>query len=171
MADNVDITPGTGATVAADLIGGALYQRVKLSLGADGTGNDASAGAGAVGTGTQRVTLASDDPGVVALQHADPIVNGEYETVAAAQTAQTLGATGGTGDFIAGVLVIPATAVPGVVTLLDGATSIPLFVGGVSSVVDLKPFYVPLGLVSVSGAWKITTGANVSVIGIGNFAA
>jgi hypothetical protein len=67
MADNLDITQGTGTTVAADDIGGVKYQRVKLSLGADGTANDASAGAGAVGTGTQRVTLASDDPAVVAL--------------------------------------------------------------------------------------------------------
>lgn len=67
MADNVAITAGSGTTVAADDIGGVMYQRVKLSLGADGTANDASAGAGAVGTGTQRVTLASDDPAVVAL--------------------------------------------------------------------------------------------------------
>lgn len=36
MADNVAITPGTGATIATDDIGGAQYQRVKLTLGADG---------------------------------------------------------------------------------------------------------------------------------------
>ena len=36
MADNVGITPGTGATAAADDIGGVLYQRVKLTTGADG---------------------------------------------------------------------------------------------------------------------------------------
>lgn len=36
MADNVGYTPGTGATVAADDIGGILHQRVKLTLGADG---------------------------------------------------------------------------------------------------------------------------------------
>ncbi len=41
MADNVDITPGIGATVAADLISGALHQRVKLSLGVDGVAVDA----------------------------------------------------------------------------------------------------------------------------------
>jgi hypothetical protein len=28
---------------------------------------------------------------------------------------------------------------------------------------------VPLGMLSVSGSWRITTGANVSAIGIGNF--
>lgn len=36
MADNVGYTPGNGATVAADDVGGVLYQRVKVSLGEDG---------------------------------------------------------------------------------------------------------------------------------------
>lgn len=97
------------------------------------------------------------------------INSGEYETVAASQTAQALGATGATGDYISGILCIPATTSPGVVTLLDNATSIPVFVGGASSVSNLVPFFIPLGLYSVSGAWKITTGANISCIGIGNF--
>lgn len=43
MADNVDITPGSGATVAADEIGGVLYQRFKPSVGDDGTAADVSA--------------------------------------------------------------------------------------------------------------------------------
>jgi hypothetical protein len=42
MADNVNITPGSGATVAADDVGGALYQRVKVSHGADGSATDTS---------------------------------------------------------------------------------------------------------------------------------
>jgi hypothetical protein len=95
--------------------------------------------------------------------------NYEYETVAASQTAQVLGATGAIGDYIKGVLVIPATTSPGVVTLLDGATSIPIFVGGATSVADLKPFFVPLGMKCLGAGWKITTGANVSAIGIGDF--
>lgn len=37
MADNIDVTPGTGKTVAADDIGGVLHQRVKVVLGADAT--------------------------------------------------------------------------------------------------------------------------------------
>lgn len=94
---------------------------------------------------------------------------GEYETVAASQTAQVLGATGGAGDYISGLLVIPATTSPGNVLLLDGATSITVFVGGATSVSNLVPFLIPLGLRSVSGAWKVTTGANVSVIGMGDF--
>jgi hypothetical protein len=94
---------------------------------------------------------------------------GEYETVAAGQTAQTLGATGATGDYISGILVIPATTSPGNVLLLDNATSITVFTGGATSVSNLVPFFIPLGMISVSGAWKITTGSNVSCIGIGNF--
>ena len=43
MADNVGYTPGSGATVAADDIGGVLHQRVKLGVGADGTAVDVSA--------------------------------------------------------------------------------------------------------------------------------
>lgn len=40
MADNVNITPGTGATVAADDVGGVLFQRVKIAHGADGVADD-----------------------------------------------------------------------------------------------------------------------------------
>jgi hypothetical protein len=36
MPDNVGYTPGSGATVSADEILGILYQRIKLTLGADG---------------------------------------------------------------------------------------------------------------------------------------
>ena len=44
MAYNVAVTPGSGATVAADDIGGGiLAQRVKVVWGVDGTGNDTSA--------------------------------------------------------------------------------------------------------------------------------
>ena len=42
MADNVGYTPGTGALVAADDVGGVLYQRVKLTFGPDNTAADVS---------------------------------------------------------------------------------------------------------------------------------
>jgi hypothetical protein len=42
MADNVGYTPGVGASVAADEISGVLHQRVKISVGADGSAVDAS---------------------------------------------------------------------------------------------------------------------------------
>lgn len=40
MADNIDVTPGTGKTVAADDVGGALYQRIKKAIGPDGSAAD-----------------------------------------------------------------------------------------------------------------------------------
>ena len=42
MADNVGYTPGTGATIAADDVGGALHQRVKIGVGGDGVAVDVS---------------------------------------------------------------------------------------------------------------------------------
>lgn len=43
MADNVGYTPGTGATIAADDIGGVLHQRIKIGVGGDGVATDVSA--------------------------------------------------------------------------------------------------------------------------------
>lgn len=45
MADNVNITAGTGTTIAADDIAGVLHQRVKISQGADGAATDVSSAA------------------------------------------------------------------------------------------------------------------------------
>lgn len=94
----------------------------------------------------------------------------QYETVAAGQTAQAMGATGATGDYLDGVLVVPATTSPGAVQIKDGAgTAITVFTGGASSVSNLVPFYIPVGAVSGAGAWQITTGSNVSAVGVGMF--
>ena len=41
MADNVPITAGSGTNVATDVIGSVHYQRVKISVGADGSATDA----------------------------------------------------------------------------------------------------------------------------------
>lgn len=97
------------------------------------------------------------------------VSDSDYETVAASQTAQVIGGSGNVGDYLAGVLVVPATTSPGAVSILDSATSITIFTGGASSVSNLVPFMIPLGMKSVNGAWKVTTGANVSVIAIGSF--
>lgn len=112
----------------------------------------------------QRMTIATDDSIAKATE-------GDYETVAASQTDQVLGATGATGDYLSALLIIPATTSPGAVSIKDGSGSaITVFTGGSSSVSNLVPFLIPLGMVSTGGAWKVTTGANVSAIGIGSFA-
>jgi hypothetical protein len=93
----------------------------------------------------------------------------DYEKVAASQTAQVMGATGAAGDYLDGLLIIPANTSPGTVAILDNSTSTTVFTGGASSVTSLVPFVIPLGLYSVNGAWKITTGADVSLIAFGKF--
>jgi hypothetical protein len=94
----------------------------------------------------------------------------EYETVAASATDQALGATGATGDLVEGLLIIPATTSPGAVSIKDGSGSaITVCTGGTDSVSNLVPFFVPLGIRSTGGAWKVTTGTNVSAIGVGDF--
>jgi hypothetical protein len=79
MSDNVQVTAGTGTTIAADDVGGVLFQRVKLGLGADGTAVDAVAGEGVSGTAVQRVVLASDGA----------VTGGVTETAPATDTASS----------------------------------------------------------------------------------
>lgn len=97
------------------------------------------------------------------------VPDGEYATVAASQTAQALGASGGVkGDAIFGIWVVPSATTAGVVTLIDGSTSINLYAGGTLGA-DLKGWYINLGILSTNGAWKITTGVGLSVVAIGKF--
>jgi hypothetical protein len=92
----------------------------------------------------------------------------EYELVAASQTAQAIGATGATGDYLSHVNVQPTSTTCGAVTVLDNAVEVHAFPGGTVGA-DLKPFTIPIGAVSVSGAWKITTGAGVKAVAFGDF--
>lgn len=91
----------------------------------------------------------------------------EYETVAASQTAQVLGGAGAAGDFLSHIILVVSTAATAATSILDGATSISIFPnspgGGVGT------YTIPLNLVSVSGAWSVTTGAGVAAIAVGRF--
>lgn len=66
MADNVDITPGAGATVATDEVDGRHYQRMKLTDGAEGSDNHASVRA----DGTQEVSLSDINANLYAILEA-----------------------------------------------------------------------------------------------------
>ena len=88
-----------------------------------------------------------------------------YETVAASQTAQVLGVTGGAGDTLMRLIITVTTSATSQVTLLDGATSYII----VPAVTPVGVYQIDINAVSVNGAWKITTGAGVSVMGVGNF--
>lgn len=88
-----------------------------------------------------------------------------YETVAASQTAQVLGATGAQGDYLDRLVVTVTTAASGTVSLLDNTTSIPITAANT----PIGVYVVPLGIRSANGAWKVTTGAGASVIAVGEF--
>lgn len=92
----------------------------------------------------------------------------DYELVAASQTTQTLGPVGGAGDILDKVIIVPETTGAGTVAIKDGSgTAINIFVAG--TLADLSPIVVNIGARSSSGAWQITTGANVHVIAVGKF--
>lgn len=91
----------------------------------------------------------------------------EYETVAASQTGQVLGATGAAGDYLAHLILVVSTAATAATTILDGATSIAIFPNSPGG--GIGTYVIPVNLVSVSGAWSVTTGAGVAVIAVGLF--
>jgi len=62
MADGVAVTPGVGATIATDDIGGQQYQRVKMVLGADGVnGGDVASGNPMPVTGSVTVDMGANN--------------------------------------------------------------------------------------------------------------
>jgi len=92
----------------------------------------------------------------------------EYETVAASQTTQALGAVGAAGDLLSRLICVVTTAATAQVQIKDGAdTAITVFPnspgGGVGT------YTIPIGLQSRTGAWQVTTGAGVAVIACGVF--
>ena len=88
-----------------------------------------------------------------------------YETVAASQTAQVLGQSGATGDTIIRLIVTVNTALTSTVTILDNSTSIAIM----PATVVVGVYSIDLGVQSVSGPWKVTTGAGATVVAVGNF--
>jgi len=88
-----------------------------------------------------------------------------YETVAASQTAQVLGVTGGAGDTLQRLIITVATAASSTVALLDGATTYAILAANT----PIGIYQIEIGAVSVNGAWKITTGAGATVMAVGNF--
>lgn len=196
MADNVAISAGSGLTIAADevvdgTLGTVKVQMVKVMDGTlDGTAKMKILAASTAPAAADPAVVVAISPnsvnanGQATMANSAPVVPasnwvgstafanwgaGEYETVAASQTDQIMGATGGAGDYLTGVLIVPASTSPGAVSIKDGSgTAITIFAGGATSVSNLVPFFVPLGIIAGTN-WKITTGASVSAIGIGNF--
>lgn len=134
-----------------------------------------------------RAAVPSDQRQIVALglkngDESDPVaamvsalngLNGatEYEAVAPSASDTQIGGAGAVGDLLVGILVTPLSTSPGAVAIKDGGTGTTVFAGGASSLSNLAPFFISFGagIKSLASGWKVTTGANVQVIAVGNF--
>jgi hypothetical protein len=88
-----------------------------------------------------------------------------YEHVAASQTAQVLGTTGATGDYLHRLVITVGTAATSTVSLLDNTTSHVL----VAANTAIGVYSIEINTFSKNGAWKVTTGAGAEVVAVGNF--
>jgi hypothetical protein len=132
MADNYVTNAGVGgSTFAADDVTGVLYPRTKIALGGDGAASgDMASGAGAVAATVPRVTLASDDPAVTALQLIDNCIAGSEAQVdivgslpagtnAIGKLAANTGVTIGAVEVAAAQTLAAVTAITNVVHVDD----------------------------------------------------
>ena len=97
----------------------------------------------------------------------------QHEHVAASQTAQVLGGTGAVGDYLHRIICTVKTAATGNVVLVDG-TGVGLLTHTVlpaSAGTGINVYNIEVNAASVSGAWKITTGAGAEVMAVGIFSA
>jgi large repetitive protein len=188
-SSQIQITNGTNT--ANVLAGSSTVTSTMASLVVSLSSN----GAGIIGTGTagtaasQVLTIqgiASMTPVISQLSslgfggttssNSTPVVPadqyGGYISVAAGATQTALGSSAGrAGDYLAYVMVFPANAACGAVTVFDStSTTLGTFAGGgTTALPSLVPFPIYIGAYSVSSGWKVSTGSSVTALGIGKF--
>jgi hypothetical protein len=119
MADNLPVTPGSGATIAADEIAGVKFQRVKMAIGADGEAADLDFGQ-ATKANSLPVALASDQDTLAVAQ----IGSAHGAAVALTRPANTTVYTAGDvvgGTANGGAMDFPTLGKAGGAILITGA--------------------------------------------------
>lgn len=91
----------------------------------------------------------------------------QYETVAASQTAQVLGGSGAAGDYLHRLIITVNTAATSTVSLTDGLATIDVVPANVASGVGV--INLEINAASLTSGWKVTTGAGVTVLAVGQF--
>lgn len=103
---------------------------------------------------------------IKAFGHVSGPLHTDYEAVAVSQTDQVLGPVGGAGDILERLVVNVSTSATGTVSIKDGSDS-PVQIVPANTPVGV--YSVLVGARSVSGAWKVSTGAGASTIAVGRF--
>lgn len=96
----------------------------------------------------------------------------KYETVAASQTAQILGASTSDkiGDYIEFLIcTVTTSGANGTVSLIDGSGGGAVTIALVPASTPLGVHVIPLGVKSVVGSWRVTTGSAATALAIGRF--
>jgi len=93
--------------------------------------------------------------------------NTQYETVAASQTDQVLGNVGKAGNLIEKLVITVATAATSTVSIKDGSGGSSISITAANTPIGV--YSVDIGARSVSGGWRVTTGAGASVVAVGDF--
>jgi hypothetical protein len=75
MSDDV-ILPGTGESIAADIIGSVFYQRVKLTIGADGVNNGDISASNPIPVKAPNISVSTPISGVITIATAGTAVQG-----------------------------------------------------------------------------------------------
>lgn len=141
MPDNINITPGVGAAIAADDVGGVLHQQVKLTLGGDGV-SEGSVSSGnplpiaAVGELIEALEAVRYRLGALASAMAtiSPDVSGKMRAILS--TDSTLG----TVSSVTGVGTVTSVTGVGTVTTVSAVTAVnnQVNMGGLSAI-DIVP--------------------------------
>src|SRR5689334_5561236 len=169
MADNVNVTEGSGKIIATDDVGGVQYQRVKVTWGPDGTGNDTDVATGkpmpvqlrgSDGTDRSNSLPVSVAAGATAIAKAedDASANADVGVPAMAVRKGTPANTSGTdGDYemlqmSAGRLWASAT----IDAALPAGTNA---IGTVSTKIDLSPASPTAATVGASSAQAVAANA------------
>lgn len=122
MADNVEITAGAGTTVAADDIGGVKYQRVKVSLGADGAAADLAPGQATMAASVPVVVASNQSAVPVSLATAPALVASDavIGLVGASDIVVTVTPTVEAAAYASGDLIFDATEIANAVRANGG---------------------------------------------------
>ena len=97
----------------------------------------------------------------------------QYEHVPVSASAQVLGGTGAVGDYIHRLICTVTTAATSNVVVVDGtgAGVLTHTVLPANVTPGIGVYNIEMNAASANGAWKITTGAGVTVLAVGIFSA